>query len=377
MGFPDCDVRRAVRLAAIDLGTVTSRLLIAEVREGQIHELQRHLRITHLGEGIDHTRVISAGAILREQAACRDFMQAIAACEQQDGIPVEQVIAVATSAMRDATNREEVCCALREAGVEITVISGAREAELSFLGATSGFSSEELSVSGATSGFSSGELSVSGATSGFTPGELSLGDAVMSLDVGGGSTEVILGLLGSRGVAQPKAQGTNLGPGLSGSRGVAPSILFAQSFDIGCRRVTDRFLMSDPPSLAELSSAKTWIESEMRDCFEQLKCRPQALIAVAGTATTVVSVRDEMKDYDPQKVHGAIVTADELDRVKEKLLALNLRERKRCTGLEPGRAEVIIGGLVILQAALELSGLDSFVVSETDILHGLILDAAR
>jgi exopolyphosphatase/guanosine-5'-triphosphate,3'-diphosphate pyrophosphatase len=344
-----------MRLAAIDLGTVTARMLIAEVdadeaegvgnREvestggggvrrgcyGRIRELERHMRITHLGEGLHETGVIGDSAIAREVAACKDFSAAIKAIERHDGYPVEAVLAVATSAMRDAHNHNEVLDALREAGVDVEVIAGMREAELSFRGALSGFIDD-------------------GAFAGQT---------VLSVDVGGGSTEVILGTIDDTAKSEVDR----------------PRVLSRHSFDIGSRRVTDRFLGSDPPTSEELSCAHAWVRAEMAPCLKNLEIPPQVLIAVAGTATTAVSVRDAMVDYDPWKVHGSRVTCDELNEVAHELAKLSIDRRRSRVGLEPGRASVIIGGLAVLQTILELTGLDFFVASETDILQGILLDA--
>jgi exopolyphosphatase/guanosine-5'-triphosphate,3'-diphosphate pyrophosphatase len=341
-----------MRLAAIDLGTVTARMLIAEAdvdeaegvvnrevdggvrggRYGRICELERHMRITHLGEGLHETGVIGASAIAREVAACREFNTAIRAIERRDGYPVEAVLAVATSAMRDARNSDEVLAALRGTGIDVEVIAGMREAELSFRGALSGFVGDDAFA----------------------------GRTVLSVDVGGGSTEVILGTIDD--VAKSDVD--------------RPRILLGHSFDIGSRRVTDRFFKSDPPSPEELLSAHAWIRAEMAPCLKNLEKQPQILIAVAGTATTTVSVRDAMADYDPWKTHGSRVTYDELNEVTHELAKLRIDQRRSCVGLEPGRASVIIGGLVALQTVLELTGLDSFVASETDILQGILLDAA-
>jgi exopolyphosphatase/guanosine-5'-triphosphate,3'-diphosphate pyrophosphatase len=322
-----------MRLAAIDLGTVTSRLLIADVCDGAIRERTRLMRITHLGEGLNVTGAIGVSAIEREVNACKDFLATIAATEREDGLPVQRVSAVATSAMRDAANSDEVLARLREAGLEVAVIAGAREAELSFRGTLSGFAA------------------------GVAPGRaVALEDTtILTLDVGGGSTEAILG-------------------SWAGSP-ATPRILEEHSFDIGSRRTTDRFLTSDPPSPDELACARAWTKAEMCGYFEGLTPRPQRMIAVAGTATSAITVRDAMVDYDPWKVHGAVMTAGELENVLCKLAYLDLPKRRLCPGLEPERASVIVGGLLILQVALELAGLDSFTVSETDILHGILLDA--
>jgi exopolyphosphatase/guanosine-5'-triphosphate,3'-diphosphate pyrophosphatase len=345
----------SVRLAAIDLGTVTARLLIADVDDaksegvtkgastnrgesavgggehgvyrGRIRELERRMKITHLGDELYATGGIGDAAIAREIAACEEFKAAIKAIEGRDGHPVEVTLAVATSAMRDAHNSDEVLDALLNAGVEVEIIAGRREAELSFRGALSGFA-----------------------------GDSALKERViLSVDVGGGSTEVILGMLEDGGRSR----------------------VFSEcSFDIGSRRVTDRFFKSDPPTPEELSTARAWIHAEMAPYFARLTVRPQILIAVAGTATTAVTVRDAMVDYDPWKIHGSRVTRGELNKVLNELAKLELDKRRACVGLEPERASVIVGGLLVLQAIRELVGLEVFVVSETDILQGILLDAA-
>jgi exopolyphosphatase/guanosine-5'-triphosphate,3'-diphosphate pyrophosphatase len=360
-----------MRLAAIDLGTVTARLLIADVDEREheggraqgrsVHELERHMRITHLGENLYKTGRIGAAALEREQVACAAFLEAIHAAEQRDGQPVEQVIAVATSAMREAANSDEVLNALLSVGLTVEVISGAREAQLSFLGTLSGFVAE-------------GALA---------------GQTVLTIDVGGGSTELICGHVegghaGDLHEGSYPAPGTHAcaapstptpAPGAPQPAPVALRILKQHSFSIGCRRVTDRFLSGDPPAPDELARARLWMHSEMREYFDTLSQQPSIALAVAGTATTVVSVRDAMGEYDPARVHGAKVLAAELDEVLNRLVALPLAQRRGQVGLEPERASVIIGGLLVLQVVLELAGLEHFIVSETDILHGMLLDA--
>jgi exopolyphosphatase/guanosine-5'-triphosphate,3'-diphosphate pyrophosphatase len=152
-------------------------------------------------------------------------------------------------------------------------------------------------------------------------------------------------------------------------------VLRQHSFAIGSKRVTDRFLLSDPPSSDELARAGLWVRDEMQGYFDALDQRPSTMIAVAGTATTAVSVRDAMAEYDPARVHGAQVSAVELDEVLNGLAAMPLARRQSQVGLEPERAPVIVGGLLVLQAVLGLADLRHFTVSETDILHGILLDA--
>jgi exopolyphosphatase/guanosine-5'-triphosphate,3'-diphosphate pyrophosphatase len=362
-----------MRLAAIDLGTVTARLLIADVRPEGIFELQRQTRITHLGENLSETGMIGSAAIERERVACRQFLSTISAVGAGDGRPVERVIAVATSAMRDAANSAEVCEVLRGEGLDVTVIAGRREAELSFLGTLSGF------AGGSPLGGESCELpDVAPCDAGLPDG-----GAVLVVDVGGGSTEVVLGRcprrfypdLKSAVVDGERAAVSADNAGVAYERPL-PEILRERSFNIGSRRVTDRFLASDPPSRGELEAARDWIEKEMRAWFASLELRPERMFAVAGTATTAVTVRDAMAEYEPEKVHTACVSKGELSEVLEGLARKRLAERRCCVGLEPERAPVIVGGLLTLQVALSLAGLAGFTVSETDILHGILLDAA-
>ena len=231
--------------------------------------------------------------------------------------PVVRTVAVATSAARDARNAADFAARLRERGIELSVVPGSREAALSFSGASIDFSGERLMV----------------------------------VDVGGGSTEVVMGVGG----AEP---------------------LCAHSFNVGCRRVTEKFLASDPPAPEELAQACAWIREQMASWFaDQTKeaASLERVIAVAGTATTVVSIRERMETYDSSRVHKARVSRQNLLEVYERLAALPLSERMRVVGLDPKRAPVMVAGLLILLEVLDFTGIDAFTVSETDILHGITL----
>ena len=217
-------------------------------------------------------------------------------------------------------NADEFVALLADAGITLTVVPGEREAALSFAGASCDFRGERLLV----------------------------------VDIGGGSTEVIAGRAGSR-------------PDRS------------HSFNIGCRRVTEKFFAADPPGAGELERARAWVEEGMRPYFDELRgagFAPERLVAVAGTATTVVSIHERMEVYDTSRVHKAVITRPMLDGVADQLERVPLAQRERIVGLDPGRAPVIVAGMVILQTVLDLAGVDSFTVSESDILHGIILDEA-
>lgn len=307
---------RCGRYAAIDIGTVTCRMLVVDVGESGLHELTREYVITNLGEGVDATGELKPEAIDRVVRAIDGFLAVRDSLSTPDH-PVIRTVAVATSAARDARNAAEFAARLRERGLELSVIPGSREAALSFSGASIDFSGERLMV----------------------------------VDVGGGSTEVVMGM-----------------------GGVEP--VCAHSFNVGCRRVTEKFLASDPPAPEELARARAWIHEKMASWFaEQSKeaANLERVVAVAGTATTVVSIRDRMETYDSSRVHKARVSRQELLEVYERLAALPLSARKQVVGLDPKRAPVMVAGLLILLEVLDFAGIDAFTVSETDILHGITL----
>lgn len=319
----ECDAvtHRPARYAAIDIGTVTCRMLVADVNEqGALSELDREYAITNLGEDVDATGVLKPQAIQRVVDTVGRYCKVRDGFAGSEGSAIETV-AVATSASRDAKNADEFAEKLQGIGVSLTVIPGQKEAALSFAGASCDFAGENLMV----------------------------------VDIGGGSTEVVIGRAGG-----------------------AP--VWAHSFNIGCRRVTEKFIHSDPPAQSELDEARVWIREGMQAKFAEMEATGfalQRLVAVAGTATTVVAVRDKMAVYNSEKVHKSHVTRQELNQVFEQLATVPLAQRQRIVGLDPGRAPVIVAGLLIMQVLLDLVGVDGFTVSETDILHGIILDAAK
>ena len=309
------------RYAAIDIGTVTARLLVADVAaSGEITELCRDHAICNLGVGVDKTRRLASEAIERVGEVIARFVRSIEDLQPESGQRIV-VTANATSASRDAENSDDFIAMLAELGVELSVISGEKEAALSFAGASSAF-----------------------------PGE-----KVVVLDVGGGSSEIIAGFAGGK----PE---------------------YAHSFNIGCRRVTERYFTDDPLAPAQVEEAGSWIAESMRDYLDGLvsdgfgDCR---VVAVAGTATSIISMREEMKVYDPERVHGAVASLADVDGLLDRLSHMTLAERERVVGLEPARAPVIVAGVLIIRQIMQLLGASSFTASERDILHGIILDAAQ
>jgi exopolyphosphatase/guanosine-5'-triphosphate,3'-diphosphate pyrophosphatase len=373
--------------AAIDFGTVTSRLCIARVEQGAVTPLVRRSIITHMGEGLDACGLISEAAIARVLDAVAEFnkelhkMQSSRALQehaprdaQAIAIPVR---AVATSAMRDAQNSAQVQERLAARGINVEIIEGTREAELSFRGTLSGFplaSSELAAPSSLRAKPCNPELSLQ-AVSGTTPPRAlkpeplappaspDLQRPVMTIDVGGGSTEVIAGI-------------QSLEPSGKENLVLEQSI----SFDIGSRRVTERFLHSDPPVPAELDAARAWIAAEIAPFFEGIlplvpePAPARSVFAVAGVATTAVSMLKEMTEYDPERVHGTTVSYKELSELLQRLSAVTLAQRRTLVGLHPKRASVMIGGVITLLEMLRAARAQSFIVSETDILEGILLE---
>ncbi len=307
-------------VAAIDIGTVTCRLLLAGIDETGLHELHREAVITNLGIGVDASGMLRADAMERVREQMVRFRSIIAAHEEETGAQVK-VVAIATSASRDAKNASEFASMLAAEGIQLSVIPGEREAALSFRGASHEFAGEKLLV----------------------------------VDIGGGSTEIIAG----EGACVP---------------------LFKHSFNIGCRRVTEMFLHEDPPSVAELTAARNWVRAEMEAKFAELRAtgfEPARMVAVAGTATSVVSVNKHMEVYDSARVHRSVIDTDTFASVYEQMRSVPLEERRGIVGLDPRRADVIVAGMLILQVVMELAGVLSFTVSESDILQGIILDSAE
>ncbi len=307
------------RLAAIDIGTVTTRLLIADVSAGNIVEVERSTDITHLGAGLTLSGRLTDAAMARVAACVARYAERI------DALGVEAAAAVATSASRDAENAEAFRARLAGFGVEPLVIDGAREAELAFLGATERFS----------------------------------GEGMLVVDCGGGSTELVLGDAFV----------------LDGAREVRVDTM--RSVDVGSRRMTELFFATDPPASSELEAARAWAAGEFRAYFEQLDRRPSVMLALAGTATTLAAVKQQLAAYDAELVHGFALSGADLSDLLEMLAALPLTRRREVVGLHPDRAGVIVAGALILETVLALAGLDGLIVSEHDILYGILRDTYR
>lgn len=310
----------AGRYAVIDLGTVTCRMLVADVDiSGELHELRREYTIVNLGEGVDASGALSPAAIERAAATAKRYRMLLDELASEGVSP--RVFAFATSAARDAANKEELLARFAREGIELHIIAGETEARLSFSGASLDYAGEDLLV----------------------------------VDVGGGSTEIVVGRAGG----MPTR---------------------SRSFDVGCRRMAERFLAGDPPTVDELARAKRWVVGEMGPYFDRLResgLSWRRLVAVAGTATTAVSIRERMERYDAGRVHGYHIDKAVLDEELARLAAMPLEQRRCVAGLDPDRAPVIVAGFIILSEVLQLAGVDGYTASETDILQGALSAIAR
>lgn len=350
--------------AAIDCGTVTVRMLVARIETSQyLRVLHRAYAIVNVGEHVDATRCISNAALQRLSATLHDFRTQLSTYEQQEHERA-RVRACATSAARDASNKDDLCRVFREAGFELDIISGDEEARLSFAGACAGWQALPASRDAAVAQ-----------------------QALLVVDIGGGSTELIAGIPGS-----------------------APC--YVHSFDIGCRRATEKVLGSERISLASLERLNAWIDELMSPYFEQLyrdeRFYPDAceqersahvnapapapvsvsvapaqhpvpcfpLLGVAGAATSAVSMLCSMHHYDAARVHGFPVSQTNVAALIYELANMTLEQRKQRVGLEPKRASVIVAGLAIMQRIMYHTHHTCYYACESDVLQGVIFTLA-
>ncbi len=303
----------STRIAIIDIGSNSTRLLIAD-REGEhiTDQLERVSEVTRLGAGVDADGHLRADAMERVYATLDRYKEAI---ERQQ---VNKRIAVLTSAVRDATNGEQFAREVSERyGFEPHVLKGDEEARLTFLGA---MSERDPSDHAPT----------------------------LVIDVGGGSTELVVGA------------GREVGFNVSTRAGVV--------------RQSERHIRHDPPAPGELEQLADDVREIVTDATSpEARGIVERAIAVAGTATSLAAIAQRLDPYDPDKVHGYVVSGREAERMLKELSAIPLEQRRRVPGLHPDRAPTIVAGVIILREVMELFGLEEFEVSEHDILRGAAL----
>jgi exopolyphosphatase/guanosine-5'-triphosphate,3'-diphosphate pyrophosphatase len=296
------------RVAVVDLGTNSTRLLVADVDGDRLDEVLRLLAITRLGEGVDGRRRLLPVPIARVRNTLSEYRREL------EALGATRTLAIGTSAIRDAENGEAFLGEIEWSyGFETRLLAGDEEAALMLRGVTAG---------------------------------RELAEGTLLVDIGGGSTELVL----AAGDGAPRA---------------------STSLDVGCVRVTERFLVSDPPSAEELAEASAYVRSLLPDYDVR------TAIGVAGTVTTLATLDLGDDEYDPKRTHGHRLSRRSVDAQLERLAAMSLEERHRVPGLEPGRAPVIVAGIVVLREIMDAYGLVEIEVSERDILHGAALAAAE
>jgi exopolyphosphatase/guanosine-5'-triphosphate,3'-diphosphate pyrophosphatase len=304
---------RPVIVAGVDCGTNSLRLLVAEFRDGEFTELHRELRIVRLGEAVAETGRLSEAALQRTEAALADYSDTI----RRFG--AERVRFVATSAARDAANRERLVNVVRRRlGIVAEIVSGPEEAALSLRGA--------LAVARA-------QL---------------FGTTVLVVDIGGGSTELVVGAVGED---APRA---------------------AVSLDIGCVRLTELYLHDDPPTAAQAEALRRAVHEQLDTVEPGIRAAAAGLvIGVAGTVTTIAALARGLGEYDRSIVHGAELSTSDIARTTARLVAASHAERAAMTVIHPGRVDVITAGALILSCVVAWGGVRQVVVSESDILDAI------
>ena len=296
------------RVAAIDCGTNSIRLLIADITDGKFHEVLRTMEVVRLGQGVDQTKTFHPDAIARTLAEVEKFANQITVKG------AEKIRFCATSATRDATNRDVFIDGVRNIlGVEVDVISGAQEAALSFLGATKTLMQSEAPF--------------------------------LVVDIGGGSTEFVIG---------------------------STQVLAAKSVNIGCVRMSERHLNQQPPSAVQVQAAIADIDRAIAEAARDVAITTaKTLIAVAGTATTVAAAALELTSYDRYAIHLSRISAEKVHQVAAKFQSLSRDEIANLGYMHPGRVDVITAGALVLSRVMAATGAVEFVASETDILDGI------
>jgi exopolyphosphatase / guanosine-5'-triphosphate,3'-diphosphate pyrophosphatase len=313
------------RVAAIDCGTNSIRLLIADVPpEGPHTDLLRRMEVVRLGQGVDATGRLAPEAIERTRKVLAEY----AAQAQDHGVTAVRM--AATSATRDATNRQDFeDMVVATLGQAPDVITGREEADLSFVGATAslGAAAEAHGVAPPRSPF-------------------------LVVDIGGGSTEFVLG--------------------------DAAGVRAARSVDIGCVRLTERHLHDDPPSAGQVQRAEDDIRAALAEVTDAVPVTDAAsLVGVAGSVTTVAAIALDLPAYDPVAIHGSRIRVDDVRKVSADLLAATRARRAAMPVMHPGRVDVIGAGALVLRVLMDEFGLAEVVVSEHDILDGIALRLAR
>ena len=307
-----------IRVAVIDVGTVTARLAIADVENHKVQSITRQSNIVNLGEGVDKSGVLLESACQRLLSCVDGYMASIAQAN------VNAMCCTLTSAARDAKNSADLLGELAKRGLAPQVIPGEVEGKLTFLGVAQDFPTSRLLVA----------------------------------DNGGGSTEFALGCL---------------------QDGRTPNLEFVRSIDVGCRRVTEKFLsQTDPPTKEAVTAAHEFAAREFARVFHGRAASdtPDRLVVTGGTSTTIVALSKALVPYDSAQVHLATLSREDIDAQEKRLAAITLAERAELPGIQAKRAPVILGGVIAVSEIMRAAGFEELTVSESDLLYGLSLTVA-
>jgi exopolyphosphatase/guanosine-5'-triphosphate,3'-diphosphate pyrophosphatase len=302
------------RVGAVDIGTNSTRLLVADVDDGRIADVARETHITRLGEGVDERRRLLPVPIARVRNVLTDYRRAL------EALGAERTLAIATSAIRDAENGEAFLGEIEWSyGFATRLLTGHDEALLMFRGVTA---------------------------------ERELDSGVVIVDVGGGSTELV--------AAEPDG------------------VRWHESLDIGSVRLTERFLHGDPPTRDELDACAGAVRALLAERVpDEIRAETTSAIGVAGTITSLAALALGLEQYDRERVHGSVLKAESLSEQLDRLAALPVAERRKLSALDPERAPVIVAGAVIAREVLSFFGVNALEISERDILDGAALAAAE
>ena len=309
------DPPRTKRLAGVDIGTLTCRLLIADLLPGgRLREVRSDRRILRLGEGVDQTKQLSVAAMDRVVQCLKEWREII------DASHVDAAAVVATSAVRDAANREEFLDRVkREADFEVELITGKEEARRTMLGIRSGL------PHGVTN--------------------------VLALDIGGGSTEFILDRPGEKPVVR--------------------------SIDIGVVRLCERLLHHDPPTNEEIRQAREWVTKETKAAVAGMgNYQSATFVGTAGTVTSLAAMAQQLPTYEPVRIHNYVLHLDTIQDLEQTLLRHKKTDRAGLPGLEKGREEVIAAGAIIIRTIMETLGMSAVLVSYLGLREGVLIDLA-
>lgn len=300
-----------VRIAAIDLGTVSSRLSLARLRDAGIVDAHKHSIITDMGKDVDATGAFRPDAIGRVVDACRQFV------DEARAFGAQATCVTLTSAARDAQNSSVLLDGLSALGLIPQVIPGEVEARLTFYGVAHDFPNERIAVA----------------------------------DPGGGSTEIVIGTY--------RTEPASL------------ELEHVRSLNIGCRRLTDRFLTADPPRSSEVDAASRWAHEQFSSYWDAFNERPDRFIAVGGTVTTLVSLSYALAEYDSSFVHLHTLGLDEVEEQLGRMRGLPVSQIAQLVGMQPQRAPMMLAGSIIIRELMRSGGYRELTVSESSLLAGV------